>query len=96
MTHSKLAHLFLKDRVVPPSILGVKVTTPVGYYHCQRRDEEPNDEEVRVRVAAIQETGHGQEEQQSKEDVQVPKYTKHYSTCNDIKNDIKPITIPQP
>ena len=59
MTHSKLADLFLKDRVFSPSILGIEVPTPVGYYNRKKGGEEPNDEEIGVRVTSKQETGHG-------------------------------------
>ena len=38
--------LFLKDGIVIPSILCVKIPTPVDYHHCQRGCEESNDEET--------------------------------------------------
>ena len=72
--HTITNYLFLKDRIVPPSILGVEVPAPVGYHHCQGGGQEHNDEEAGLGVATIEETQHGQEQQQSKEDVQVPEY----------------------
>ena len=62
----------MKYRIVTPSILGVEVPAPVGYHHCQGGGQEHNDEEAGLGVATIEETQHGQEQQQSKEDVQVP------------------------
>ena len=65
-------HLFLKDRIVSPYVFRVKVPTPVDYDHSQWEGKEPNDEKDRLRIAAIEEAQHGQEQQQAKEDVQVP------------------------
>ena len=58
--------------MVSPCILCIKVPTPVYYDHSQGEGKEPNDEKDRLRVAAIEEAQHGQEQQQPKEDVQVP------------------------
>ena len=70
-------HLFLKDRGVSSGIFFVKVAQPVGDQNCQWKCEKHNDEGTWLGVAAVEKAQHGQEEQEPKEDIQVPKYIYH-------------------
>ena len=66
-----MTDLFLEDRVVSVCILGIAVPAPVHYHHTQGGGQEHYDEDAGPRVAAIQQTEHGQQQQQAQEDIQV-------------------------
>ena len=76
LAYLTLTYLFLKDRVVSMSILGVAEPAPVHDHHAQGGGQEPNDEEAGLGVAAIEQAKQRQQQQQSQENIQVPEYEK--------------------
>ena len=54
------------------SILGVAEPAPVHDHHAQGGGQEHDDEDAGLGVAAIEQTQHGQHQEQTKEDIKVP------------------------
>ena len=65
-------NLLLKHGVMGGNEVGVEIPDPVGDQDGERQGEEDDQEDGVEGVAPIQETEHGDQEQETQSDVQIP------------------------
>ena len=65
-------HLLLKHGVMGGNEVCVEIPDPVSYEDGEGQGEEDDQEDGVERVASVQETQHGDEEEETQGDVQIP------------------------
>ena len=65
-------HLLFKHGVMGGNEVCVEIPDPVSYEDSEGQGEEDDQEDGVERVASVQETQHGDEEEETQGDVQIP------------------------
>ena len=69
-------HLLFKHRVMGGDEVCVKIPDPVSYEDGEGQGEEDDQQDGVQRVAPVQETQHGDEQEEAESDVQIPDDTR--------------------
>ena len=69
-------HLLFKHRVMGGYEVCVKIPDPVSYEDAEGQGEEDDQQDGVQRVAPVQETQHGDEQEEAESDVQIPDDTR--------------------